>query len=142
MKFLDAFPRGIETPEGRSLWTNRGAAQLWRGWGYGLIGAAVCLGLGFRAASAGEGTGATGDAVVSAPGDGVSAGAGLSAGVDVGEASQYWPQWRGPWGTGVGPHARPPVVWGETNNIRWKIALPGTEPIGGPVQRLSGPGGR
>jgi outer membrane protein assembly factor BamB len=36
-----------------------------------------------------------------------------------------WPQWRGPLGTGVAPHAQPPVEWSETKNIRWKIALPG-----------------
>ena len=38
----------------------------------------------------------------------------------------YWPQWRGPWGTGVAPHANPPVKWSEVENVRWKIALPGT----------------
>ena len=36
-----------------------------------------------------------------------------------------WPQWRGPLGTGVAPHADPPVEWSETKNIRWKVALPG-----------------
>ena len=29
-------------------------------------------------------------------------------------------------GTGAAPHANPPVEWSETENIRWKIALPGT----------------
>ena len=38
----------------------------------------------------------------------------------------YWPQWRGPLGTGVAPHANPPVKWSEVENVRWKIALPGT----------------
>ena len=37
----------------------------------------------------------------------------------------YWPQWRGPLGTGIAPHANPPVKWSEAENIRWKIALPG-----------------
>ena len=37
----------------------------------------------------------------------------------------HWPQWRGPLGTGVAPHARPPVEWSESKNIRWRIALPG-----------------
>jgi outer membrane protein assembly factor BamB len=41
------------------------------------------------------------------------------------QANYYWPQWRGPLGTGVAPHADPPVEWSETKNIRWKIALPG-----------------
>src|SRR6266446_3936071 len=36
-----------------------------------------------------------------------------------------WPQWRGPSANGVAPHANPPIRWSETNNIRWKIPLPG-----------------
>ena len=36
-----------------------------------------------------------------------------------------WPQWRGPLANGVAPHANPPVHWSETNNVRWKTALPG-----------------
>ena len=41
------------------------------------------------------------------------------------DADRFWPQWRGPRGTGVAPHADPPVQWNDTKNIRWKIALPG-----------------
>jgi outer membrane protein assembly factor BamB len=37
----------------------------------------------------------------------------------------YWPQWRGPLATGVAPHARPPLEWSETKNVRWKIEIPG-----------------
>lgn len=40
-------------------------------------------------------------------------------------AAHYWPQWRRPLGTGVAPHADPPVEWSEDDNIRWKIELPG-----------------
>ena len=40
-------------------------------------------------------------------------------------ADKFWPQWRGPLGTGEGPHAAPPLTWSETNNIEWKLALPG-----------------
>jgi hypothetical protein len=40
-------------------------------------------------------------------------------------AKHQWPQWRGPLGTGVAPHADPPVEWSETKNLRWKLALPG-----------------
>lgn len=40
-------------------------------------------------------------------------------------ASRYWPQWRGPQANGVAPLAQPPVHWSETNNLRWKIPLPG-----------------
>src|SRR3989454_1874354 len=36
-----------------------------------------------------------------------------------------WPQWRGPLATGVAPHANPQIRWSETNNIRWKVPLPG-----------------
>jgi outer membrane protein assembly factor BamB len=38
-----------------------------------------------------------------------------------------WPQWRGPLGTGVAPHADPPIKWDERDgtNIRWKTAIPG-----------------
>jgi outer membrane protein assembly factor BamB len=41
------------------------------------------------------------------------------------DTQQDWPQWRGPLGTGVAPTAQPPVTWSETENIRWKTALPG-----------------
>lgn len=37
----------------------------------------------------------------------------------------FWPAWRGPLANGVAPHADPPVRWSETNNVRWKIPLPG-----------------
>ncbi len=40
-------------------------------------------------------------------------------------AEQNWPQWRGPLATGAAPEADPPVNWSETNNIKWKVALPG-----------------
>jgi outer membrane protein assembly factor BamB len=40
------------------------------------------------------------------------------------DADQYWPQWRGPLATGVGPRAHPPVFWSETKNVRWKVAVP------------------
>lgn len=38
---------------------------------------------------------------------------------------QYWPQWRGPLGTGVSPQGKPPAKWNEEKNIRWKTSLPG-----------------
>ncbi len=48
------------------------------------------------------------------------------AGVRTGqEAMRNWPQWRGPLANGVAPLAGPPIHWSETNNVRWKIALPG-----------------
>lgn len=43
----------------------------------------------------------------------------------VADFNRYWPQWRGPLGTGVAPDAKPPVEWSEIKNIRWKTELPG-----------------
>ena len=40
-------------------------------------------------------------------------------------ALQFWPQWRGPLATGFAPQADPPLTWSETENVRWKTALPG-----------------
>lgn len=40
-------------------------------------------------------------------------------------AKHYWPEWRGPLGVGVAPDANPPVKWSESENIRWKVPLPG-----------------
>lgn len=36
-----------------------------------------------------------------------------------------WPSWRGVDGTGVSESAKPPTVWSEEKNIRWKTAIPG-----------------
>ena len=38
---------------------------------------------------------------------------------------RQWPQWRGPLGAGVAPHGDPPISWSETDNVRWKVAIPG-----------------
>ena len=37
-----------------------------------------------------------------------------------------WHHWRGPHATGVAVDANPPTTWNETENIRWKVAIPGT----------------
>ncbi|MEN6575203.1 MAG: PQQ-binding-like beta-propeller repeat protein, partial [Phycisphaerales bacterium] len=37
----------------------------------------------------------------------------------------HWPTWRGPLGSGVSPTGNPPLVWSETQNIRWKAPVPG-----------------
>jgi outer membrane protein assembly factor BamB len=37
-----------------------------------------------------------------------------------------WPQWRGPLGNGVAPKAEPPLKWSESENVKWKVALPGS----------------
>lgn len=36
-----------------------------------------------------------------------------------------WPQWRGPLATGVAPAGDPPSRWSETENVRWKVGIPG-----------------
>jgi outer membrane protein assembly factor BamB len=41
------------------------------------------------------------------------------------EANRFWPAWRGPLANGVAPEANPPVTWSETNNLKWKVKLPG-----------------
>lgn len=40
-------------------------------------------------------------------------------------AERYWPQWRGPYATGVSKTADPPIEWNETKNVRWKVEIPG-----------------
>ena len=36
-----------------------------------------------------------------------------------------WHHWRGPHATGAAVNANPPTTWSETENIRWKVAIPG-----------------
>ena len=40
-------------------------------------------------------------------------------------AERYWGQWRGPEATGVARHADPPLTWSETENVAWKVEVPG-----------------
>lgn len=40
--------------------------------------------------------------------------------------NENWPQWRGPLATGVAPLADPPLNWSETENVKWKVKLPGS----------------
>jgi outer membrane protein assembly factor BamB len=40
-------------------------------------------------------------------------------------AQDYWPAWRGPQASGVSPTGRPPLVWSETRNVKWKVRVPG-----------------
>lgn len=37
-----------------------------------------------------------------------------------------WPQWRGHGGLGVSPATDLPTHWGPEENVRWKVALPGS----------------
>jgi len=43
----------------------------------------------------------------------------------LGEASENWPQWRGPLCTGESTTGNPPLEWSEDKNVRWKAKLPG-----------------
>ena len=36
-----------------------------------------------------------------------------------------WHQWRGPLATGEAPRATPPIKWSETENVKWKVRIPG-----------------
>jgi outer membrane protein assembly factor BamB len=40
-------------------------------------------------------------------------------------ADRFWGQWRGPSATGVSPSGDPPVTWSESQNIKWKVEVPG-----------------
>jgi outer membrane protein assembly factor BamB len=52
--------------------------------------------------------------------------AGVSrAGADSTETLDNWPAWRGPLVNGVAPYADPPVQWSTSENIKWKLDLPG-----------------
>jgi outer membrane protein assembly factor BamB len=37
----------------------------------------------------------------------------------------YWPTWRGPAATGTAAKGNPPVTWSESENIKWKVEIPG-----------------
>ncbi len=36
-----------------------------------------------------------------------------------------WAHWRGPTGNGVAINAHPPVKWSDTENVKWKVPIPG-----------------
>lgn len=48
--------------------------------------------------------------------------AGASQPVDF---EKNWHHWRGPYATGVAVDANPPITWSATENMRWKVAIPG-----------------
>jgi outer membrane protein assembly factor BamB len=39
--------------------------------------------------------------------------------------AQDWPEFRGPTGQGLSDQSGLPLTWSETNNVRWKVAIPG-----------------
>jgi hypothetical protein len=40
-----------------------------------------------------------------------------------GDASRYWPQWRGPTGQGLALSHNFPDRWSDTGNVLWKVEL-------------------
>lgn len=49
-----------------------------------------------------------------------------AVGVLAAAAAPIWPQFRGPSGNGVAPaDSNPPLTWSETNNLAWKVPIPG-----------------
>jgi outer membrane protein assembly factor BamB len=40
--------------------------------------------------------------------------------------AEEWPQWRGPRGDGTSHETGLPLRWSTTENVRWKVAVPGT----------------
>lgn len=40
-------------------------------------------------------------------------------------ASDFWAQWRGPLGTGAALRGNPPIHFGENQNLKWKVEIPG-----------------
>ena len=50
---------------------------------------------------------------------------GIALGASATPASQYWPQWRGPLGSGEAPSATPPLEWSVDRNFEWKSEVPG-----------------
>ena len=41
------------------------------------------------------------------------------------DSPSNWPQWRGPQGNGLVSQGNPPTKWSETENVKWKVKLPG-----------------
>ena len=42
-----------------------------------------------------------------------------------GEGRGYWPNWRGPSGQGIVEGSGYPVTWSDTENVLWKVPVPG-----------------
>jgi outer membrane protein assembly factor BamB len=45
---------------------------------------------------------------------------------DDGEGAKYWPRWRGPSGQGLPSGADYPDTWSATQNVLWKVPVPGS----------------
>jgi outer membrane protein assembly factor BamB len=40
-------------------------------------------------------------------------------------SAEEWPGWRGPWGDGTSAETGIPLRWGKSENIAWKVPIPG-----------------
>jgi hypothetical protein len=49
----------------------------------------------------------------------------LPAGAASADTAKNWPQWRGPLANGIAPQGDPPTTWSETENVKWKVKVPG-----------------
>lgn len=59
------------------------------------------------------------------PGPGLNAGGNLLSGAGGAFAAENWPSWRGPKGDGVATGKSYPTRWSKTENVAWKVELPG-----------------
>ncbi len=50
--------------------------------------------------------------------------AGMTGSFAHGASAGNWPAWRGPMASGVAPQGNPPVTWGESKHIKWKVDVP------------------
>ena len=46
---------------------------------------------------------------------------------------ENWPTWRGPDYMGISPEGNPPVIWSESENIKWKVKLTGDGSNSSPI---------
>ena len=49
----------------------------------------------------------------------------VSSQVNASEYNNNWPTWRGPLFNGEAVKGNPPTAWSETENVKWKIPIPG-----------------
>ena len=47
-------------------------------------------------------------------------------GFDSFASAANWAHWRGPTGNGTAANASPPLKWSSTENVKWKVEVPGT----------------
>jgi outer membrane protein assembly factor BamB len=49
----------------------------------------------------------------------------FACGATLSAVAENWPAWRGPQGSGVSSEKALPLTWNKTDNIRWRVDLPG-----------------